>query len=118
MTNFNLKQYLSESKLLQEIKVNKPGLDPWDFKKWKLQYADDNNLYITPINNSRPWIDGRVSEDKVTLQVERNDLKGIEFLKNLGILLNNKSKSGDYNTIELEVSEQDLQNLLYFRDND
>jgi hypothetical protein len=27
MTNFNLKQYLTENKLLQEIKVNKPGVN-------------------------------------------------------------------------------------------
>jgi hypothetical protein len=39
--NFNLKQYLSESKLLQEIKVKKPGI-PFYFEQDK---DDDESYY-------------------------------------------------------------------------
>jgi hypothetical protein len=114
--NFNLRKYLSKNKLLQEIKVNKPTTI--DFKKWGLGYATDYILHIHPIDNYRPWIDGKVSGNKVTLWTEGDDLEGIKFLDKLGKQLNSKLKSGNYNTIELNVFEQDLQKLLNFKNND
>jgi hypothetical protein len=114
--NFNLRKYLSKNKLLQEIKVNKPTTI--DFKKWGLGYATDYILHIHPIDNYRPWIDGKVSGNKVTLWTEGDDLEGIKFLDKLGKQLNSKLKSGNYNTIELNVFEQDLQKLLNFKNDD
>lgn len=114
--NFNLRKYLSKNKLLQEIKINKPTTI--DFKKWKLGYATDYILNIHPIDNYSPWIDGKVSGNKVTLWAEEDDLEGIKFLEKLGKQLNSKLKPGNYNTIELNVFEQDLQKLLNFKNND
>jgi hypothetical protein len=114
--NFDLRKYLSKNKLLQEIKINKPITI--DFRKWKLGYATDYILNIHPIDNYRPWIDGKVSGDKVTLWTEGDDLEGIKFLEKLGKQLDSELKHGNYNTIKLNVFEQDLQKLLNFRNDD
>jgi hypothetical protein len=47
MTNFNLKQYLSEGKLLQEIKVNKPGVNFYFEREddWSYSYNDNQGVY-------------------------------------------------------------------------
>lgn len=47
MTNFNLKQYLTENKLLQEIKINKPGVNFYFEREddWSYSYNDNQGVY-------------------------------------------------------------------------
>lgn len=47
MTNFNLKQYLTENKLLKEIKINKPGVNFYFEREddWSYSYNDNQGVY-------------------------------------------------------------------------
>ena len=95
---------------LNEIKINTPGVGI--INKWKLSYADDNTIYITPIGKDRPWIDGRIRDTTVTLNTEIKDIEGIRFLKTLGAELNITPKPGPYNTFELTLPEEDLNSIF------
>ena len=95
-------------------KTNQPDFTGEGEKKywngWTLGYAEDSILFIHPANDSRPWIDGRVIDDVVTLSAEKKDGKRVEqFLQDLGNQLNATPYDGEYNNIELEVNEQALQ---------
>jgi hypothetical protein len=99
---------------LTEIKVNKSSFSgPGYWNGWQLSYAEDNILYITPTDSRRPWIDGRVINEKVILSAEKTDGKKVEdFFQRLGKQLNATPYDGRYNNIELKVNQQDL-DLLF-----
>jgi hypothetical protein len=99
---------------LNEMKIKDPNLHNI-ISKWKLGYAQDDILFITPINNFKPMIDGIVNNGTVTLSAEKTDGEKVKtFLQNLGQQLNATPYDGRFNNIELKVNEQDLQSLFNF----
>ena len=85
----------------------------WD--GWQLGYAQDNIFYIHPANNSRPWMDGRITDGVAIISAEKSDGKVVEkFLQDLGNQLGATPYDGDYNNIELRVNEQDLDSLFNY----
>ena len=112
--NFNLKSFLAEGRLLNEIQVNKPNEGLW--KNWKLGYAEDNLFFIHPYNNKRPWIDGRVRGDIAIVDAQANDPIAEKFLQDLGKQLGTTPQPGPYNNIELKIKEKDLRKVFNLKE--
>jgi hypothetical protein len=82
---------------------------------WELGYAQDDIFHITPAGNSRPWMDGRIKNGRAIITADKADGEMVEkFLQDVGNQLGATPYDSDYNSIELEVSEQDLNSLFNY----
>jgi hypothetical protein len=113
--NFNLKQYLTEGKLLQEIKVNKPG-KPNEWNNWKLTYIDDDIVSLNS-NNEDLAISGQGDGNEVLLAIDISELSKLEFLKKLGKKLQSELEQTSWG-FTLTVSNKDLQKLFNYQNYD
>jgi len=109
-----------KAKLNENIdKSNQPEFtgegEPGYWNGWELGYAQDNIFHITPAGKSRPWVDGRIINGRAIITADKAGGKIVEkFLQDVGNQLGATPYDGDYNSIELEVSEQDLDSLFNY----
>jgi hypothetical protein len=113
--DFDLRKYLSENKLLQEIKVNKPG-KPNEWNNWELTYVDDDMISLDS-NNEDLSVSGQGDGNEVLLAIDNDELSKLEFLKKLGEKLQSELEQTPWG-FELTVSNKDLQKLFNYQNYD
>ena len=122
--NFNLTPEEEKEKYADMVadtyRINRPDFTGEDedgfWNGWRLGYVQDDIFFIKPASEALkgPNLEGRVRGNMAIITAQDNEPKAVSFLQTLGKQLGSYPSEGDYNTFELTVKEQDLQDLFNF----